>query len=569
MSIFKTSQPVTGENFIGRKEELELLSGYLNPEDTASLSITGLNRIGKTSLILEGLRRVEGEEIPDLLHTKIARSGDYTKVYIYREDFRTLCGSTNERFISWFLSSVALPLRDLIIADKITVQSTAWIGNIIDKLSAIAEKPELKNEDIEAADGAFTALFDALYRKENIIVSLAIDEFDEAIDANWSRRFMALRTWVCTGGLQLITVSRLTLGIIEEVNQIEKGSSLTGVLGRMPLFGFSNSELDEFFARLEKASPIPIDETIKKDNWYYCGRCPFFLSSAADLIIRHKAWHPGQLEVAISEAVEKMDRILEREKVLDQMVHIFCARVVPNGTENKLIGRGFAAKISEYAHPEEYYDYLSRDEEDTGRLITVCQYYVDHLAERHYNIVLLVNRHLSGLQLYMRGIIYFMWHQQKGDEADAELKKELGKKERIRTMAESTFHLYRSMYSETKRGVNPGWNYLSACSFVDYPRLMGPASPNQEPQYWKEYSVFFPTANYRVFAEDCDSFNLARNPDAHKDIRLATAWAEKVEKKSAAYLNHIRTTLEKKYPEFFDTWYYKEEIEPGLKTWMR
>ena len=61
--MFKVGPPVTGKDFIGRDDEMStVLSAMRNGNN---ISIYGMARIGKTSLIKEAMRRIE--EQPDIL----------------------------------------------------------------------------------------------------------------------------------------------------------------------------------------------------------------------------------------------------------------------------------------------------------------------------------------------------------------------------------------------------------------------------------------------------------------------------------------------------------------------
>ena len=70
MLPFKSGMHVLGKHFCGRKQEIKLLGDYM--KSAARVYLVGERRIGKSSLILEAIRRQKGYRVlyVDLLAIK-------------------------------------------------------------------------------------------------------------------------------------------------------------------------------------------------------------------------------------------------------------------------------------------------------------------------------------------------------------------------------------------------------------------------------------------------------------------------------------------------------------------
>ena len=53
---FIDGSPATGRKFIGRKEYLKVLTDFIKYEDKGCMSVCGLPRIGKTSIVQKALK---------------------------------------------------------------------------------------------------------------------------------------------------------------------------------------------------------------------------------------------------------------------------------------------------------------------------------------------------------------------------------------------------------------------------------------------------------------------------------------------------------------------------------
>ena len=74
MNLFDTSHPVVGEDFWGREDEIkEFLESTLYRAEkghTFAYSITGMNRIGKSSFVQEACRRYSAEKSNNVILIK-------------------------------------------------------------------------------------------------------------------------------------------------------------------------------------------------------------------------------------------------------------------------------------------------------------------------------------------------------------------------------------------------------------------------------------------------------------------------------------------------------------------
>lgn len=377
MKLFNVNGHATGKFFIGREKEIEFFQknffGEVVQGNSRLYSLTGMNRIGKTSLVKELCRRFLEE--------------NHSNVYLIETSLDGKKG-----FWEYWIRSILLPLIKQIDFDQIKEDFREDLQECCDFFTNRQNWESLFSSDdtitdLDAKD-QLELLFQLLHYAEKQTV-LIIDEFDKAGQVfgtreenfGWFRGLLQQDL-----GISVITLSRRSIYYIEYNNF--GGSTLHGIFTKRSLFGFSNSEIDEYFCRVEEACGA-LSQTQKEEIWYYCGRSPQYLVIMGDVIAN--ADSPDQIDVArISAAFydnfDAIIHLLKEEKLLTAMLQMFVGPKynLKRSDIDKLVAMGYCMTknaLDAQFESKEYADYVSQ--EDTGTYLTVSDYFVAYLSDVH------------------------------------------------------------------------------------------------------------------------------------------------------------------------------------------
>lgn len=376
MKLFDVNHYVTGKYFIGRKNEIEFFQKNFFDEvvrgNSRYYSLTGMNRIGKTSLIKELCARFCAESHPDVYLIDTSLDGKHG-------------------FWQYWIFSILLPLTKQIKFDQISQELQEDIKVCCDYFNNRETWNLLFSDDpiadLEAKD-QLELLFQLLRyaEKQTIII---IDEFDKAgqifgtreENFGWFRGLLQQEL-----GISVITLSRRSIYYIEYNNF--GGSTLHGIFTKRSLFGFSNSEIDEYFRRVEETYGA-LTPTQKKAIWYYCGRSPQYLAIMGDAIVNAES--PNQIDVSRISAsfydyFDAIIHLLKEEKLLTAMLQMFVGPKynLKRSDVDKLVAMGYCmtkAALDAQFESKEYADYFLP--EDASAYLTVSDYFVDYLSDVH------------------------------------------------------------------------------------------------------------------------------------------------------------------------------------------
>lgn len=526
---FDPHHPVSGAYFIGRHAEKayfrERIFDAVMDGRCVLWSITGMNRIGKSSLIKE------------LCSEFLANAPK--NVIILNSTFEG-----KNSFWNYWLSGVIDPLSDEL---DISTLNEHYRSKIVDLLSYFEDndvrRALLENDvvaDTEAPSKIKRLL--KLISKSDIRIILIIDEFDQAeyIFDKRSENFSRLRDIFLDDSISVITLSRRRLENIETV--CCGASTLDGIFLKYGLFGFCNNDMDEYFARLEVLRGSPLTQEQKRDIWYFCGRSPYYLSvMGAELtsdtnIDTKNNDHVVSVESVSRQFFSTFNRIitlLDDDTLLKPMLQMFKGPIYDLRSDdvNKLISMGYCIKRSESdQYFGDYSDYI--DPDDLSVYLTVCDYFVDYLAEIRKAELETIWPKQNTLIKRLRKIIedeYRLKHGNawkdtlKSDIIDCSVDKSKSQsmQNRQRKKAENRLDGFSIGHGFIYDAASPemqelvGNSYMNVCNFIE---LVGPIENAWNDTFYK----YFPDFSKDTFHSAIVKLHKARNPLAHFNGELLT-----------------------------------------------
>lgn len=317
---------VTGNNFIGRKNELSTISQRVLGKAYGNLAIVGLPRIGKSCLawncIMERRDELEKENsIPIFFSVATCKSA----IAFFRKlasmvdsEIEFIC--TDERYVKF-----AKPALNRLLSES-----------EIDDLSSLI-KPYFR-----------------FIKRLGFKVIAVLDEFDAAQEIFSTADFQTLRELVYDPDVKIcaITTSRKTIEDIELLAKNGGISNLAGVFTMLRLSGYSAADVNEYWDARKAAWEV--SEEFKEKVVYYSGGHPWLMD-----MINYKAYSEGQssesffenfedIKIELMEAHDKMIGTLGNEKLLDPAIQLVVGPMADVDTkqEEKLLKYGFIRKVS-------------------------------------------------------------------------------------------------------------------------------------------------------------------------------------------------------------------------------
>ncbi len=254
---------VTGQRFIGRQNELRAINGRVfGPRGFGSIAVVGLPRIGKTSLVSEAIRRaVSGTH---------GRSVVVVRVNVGEFD-------SADDLLRCLVEELAEGVRSAELDSELTEKRVNDV---------------LKNEKIDF--GAVRSVFKSLQRIEVRPVCV-LDEFDAGrrVFKDTPRFFHWLRE-LCSNPEFKAAVMIVAKRRLQEISRLAgyESNYWANVLMTLPLKPFSEPEMTEFFAVLEKEG-ILFGEEERREVLASTGGHPYLLDTFGyhiwqDVALGHK-----------------------------------------------------------------------------------------------------------------------------------------------------------------------------------------------------------------------------------------------------------------------------------------
>lgn len=508
--LFDLNHPAAGAYFYGREREIEFFEKNLfEPAAGGSsryYSLTGMNRIGKSSLMRELCRRFCAAGNPGVyvLETSLEQAGGFWRYWIF----------------CVLKPLFSQPGFDGVLAGM-EPEDAALVREIRDYFFDKAHwTPLFEDDAVEdmVAKDYLGQLFPILYDAGKYII-LVIDEFDKAgkvfglreENFGWFRGLLQSND----RGLSVVTISRRSIRFIEQ--NCFGGSTFDGIFSKRGLFGYSNSELDAYFALLEQ-NGLALDEARRREIWYYCGRSPYYLAIMAEALLRDPSLPPQTVSGQFIDSFEAVISLLREESLLTPMLQMFVGPrydLSQSGLQ-RLVAMGYcmnrSALYCRAGGEDEYADYFDAD--STGEYLTACGFFVDYLHEVNQNEVDNIWPKLSATERRLRKTIEGeykklypgVWKQQLKAAAQRN-----GAKELHESFLRKHEAVYRRAGEEQQKAV--GNTILNVVSL----RLLGDLIEEQ----WSVFQKYF-SCPRRDFSAKIDQLYRARNPISHSNGELLT-----------------------------------------------
>ena len=525
MFKFDETHPVTKgqKSFISRDGELEYLFSEIFEEvdkerGKINYSITGINRIGKTSLIKELCRKFDEQDHPNTFVL-----------------FTSLEGVDN--FWSFWCGAVITPLIKMLDMDEVK-NIDDYYYNEVGKIKAYFEDKGVRSrlytkecDSVENEDAKGNLeLFLSIIGQCGKNILLIIDEFDLAARVfgeetffDWFRALLQDENHP----LSAVTISRRSIYYIETT--AFGGSTLSGTFKQYPVFGFKNSELEKYFGILAE-NGCQLDDNQKKSVIYYCGRSPFYLAIMGNDILkanREKGLfdvvHLFKMEKRYYENFRYIIESLKRENLYTTMLQLFVGpQSLDNNLNNeeiaKLIGNGHCvekAELCDGTEGNEYKDIYNTYEEDYDYL-TISNSFIDYLKIQKKQDVDKIFVDLMQAETMLRNLVRKHMEKNEGWKEKLEkivmddvIKNDKNRKEKLKL----ALVRYNRMREDAGNPEGTDDSILNVINLSELGQVIT--------RDWKEYSNELPSdLNSNKFTDGMSLLNKVRNPVAHCNIGI-------------------------------------------------
>jgi hypothetical protein len=326
----------TGTNFIGRKKLLKKLSGVMRFGNTKSISICGLPRIGKTSLICNLLNDSELKS-DKVLTAFVSLAAKESFFHLWRE----IMGELRE-------SLEFHNLHDNMVTSCIDAVVEACKRN----------KPE---RDYEELNEHVVLFFKAVVSKLGVDCLIAMDEFDQAarvfgddsgMSATYFQFIRELATHHEKYGVSFIIISRSRLVRLE--SSVPGASVLHMAMATEPVLGFNDDDLSEYEDVLRRCC-ITINDNVLKNIHRLGGRSPLLLSKIGNVLYRNDdrvldnfSATDGEISLDFSDYYKNLIELSKKDGYYNKLVQMFVGPKydLNNADVNELKNLGYVEEQS-------------------------------------------------------------------------------------------------------------------------------------------------------------------------------------------------------------------------------
>lgn len=507
--IFDVNHAAVGRFFYGRERELEFFRRELFAPAAQGVSryysVTGMKRIGKSSLFRELCRRFREEGHPNVAVIESSLDGvkGFWQFWI-REVLRPLFAvPAFEGALSGMEEEDAAFIRE---CRGYFLDQGNWRllyeGDIVQDMVAR-----------DYLERLFPVLYDA-----GLYMVLVIDEFDQAgrvfgmqeENFGWFRGLLQDNM-----GLSVATLSRRSIRFIEK--NCFGGSTFDGIFSKRGLFGYSNRELDAYFGLLEEHGR-KLEEPKRKDIWYYCGRSPFYLAIMGQALLQDPLAAPEVVAGQFIDSFEAVLASLKEEKLLSAVLQMFVGPRYRMGEAEvqKLVALGYCMRRATLdcgvAGGGEYADYFAP--EQTGEYLAVCGYFIDYLREAHRAEADAIWPMLTATEQRLRRVIeeeYSKLYPGGWKEQLEQIVLNGGRGDFRAAFLQEHERMYQRAGEDQQRNV--GNSILNVVSLRTLSFLIR--------DQWAVFAKYFPGGS-TDFADGMETLYQARNPISHSNGELLT-----------------------------------------------
>lgn len=260
-NIFVVGPEVSGESMIGYGDHLRYLMDVIK-NTNSNVSITGLKRSGKTSLVKEAIRKIESET-DKIIFVKI----DLARYKTFKE----------------FLKKIFQSLKKQIRKRTELAQNTE-ISDTIQELEEI----DIFSDEFSFREVLSDLFYEIYHQDDRYKIVLMIDEFDEAANIfQETADYELLRNWASDGDtcVSLLLISRRQVYMIEKRNF--NNSTFHGIINSHPIKGFDKQDIQEYLNVL-CGYDIKLNAEQLERIRYYAGRSPYVWSMFGSCLVEEK-----------------------------------------------------------------------------------------------------------------------------------------------------------------------------------------------------------------------------------------------------------------------------------------
>ena len=291
---------VTGSRFIGREAELRKVKDrILNSAGFGSISVVGLPRIGKSSLVCEALRRAPSEVLGQRVVVAQANVGTFKSV---------------GDLLRYVVEELAEELRSKKLGNELTHSrvNKALTESLI---------------DFNVVRTVFRSL-----KQEGLRPISVLDEFDAGrrLFKDTPNLFHWLRE-LCSNSDFKAAVVFVAKRRLQDISRLAgyESSYWTNVLMSLPLKPFSNDDTDIFFSKLERDG-VPIKEKERQEILSFLGCHPYLLDMFGYHVwarVKQREhvdinWIGEICDELIREYHQQIDEVLEDSAMLSKLIQI-------------------------------------------------------------------------------------------------------------------------------------------------------------------------------------------------------------------------------------------------------
>ena len=264
-------QPVTGDRFIGRNKEIKIINDRLFGKNSGNLSIVGLQRVGKTSLVHHVLELKKDDLPTEFIVVKITVETGFSSLQI-------------------LLNIILKDVQSQAI-QKVPPHQLAMLEEIISEIGKCGN-------DIERRESIISYLKKIKLLKFRVICVL--DEFDRVLDFADTSHFEFFRELGSTPdyGISWVIISHRSIYHIEESvkNPGKKGPYWFNTFAEIPLALYNRKEMSQYWTHFWSGNVLSDDDknTIVKA----IGNHPFFLDE-----FNYSLWYEIEDFATILEAI--------------------------------------------------------------------------------------------------------------------------------------------------------------------------------------------------------------------------------------------------------------------------
>lgn len=238
---------VTGERFIGRNNEIQIIQNRLLGRNYGNIAIMGLPRIGKSSLAWNSVMVLKDELIKIKILPVWISFGEYSSLYeVFQE--------------------VGLEILEML------TDSTETVSHLATMLRCI------NNSDNQTERRRFIKKIFKFLRKSGFRVIIILDEFDNAQNILDLHDFQFLRESSNNPDtkLALLTISRKTIQELEPNNGAL--SNFYQIFTDLRLKFFDQNDQNDYWNRVRQ-NGIEVSQKYILLTKYYCGSHPYMLDA--------------------------------------------------------------------------------------------------------------------------------------------------------------------------------------------------------------------------------------------------------------------------------------------------